>query len=52
MHRSLLVTNEDMLELVLLEEFVVDIKHRAAGIAEYILDFLFLQASDYNFRAS
>jgi hypothetical protein len=51
-HGRLLMTNEDMLELVLLEQFVVNVKNRAARIAENVLDPLLLQAPDYYFRAS
>jgi hypothetical protein len=40
-----------VLELVLLEKFVVNIKNRAAGIAEHVFDLFLLQAPDYNFCA-
>ena len=50
MHRGLLVPHQDVLDLVLLEELVVDVEHRAAGIAEDILDAFFLQAADDDFR--
>ncbi len=39
-HRRLLVTHQDVAQLVLLEERVVDREDRAAGIAEDDLDFL------------
>ncbi len=51
-HSGLLMTNQNMLELVLFEKFVVNKKNRAAGIAEYIFDLFLLQAPDYNFCAS
>jgi hypothetical protein len=44
MNRRLLVSNQDVLELVLLEDFVVDVEDGAAGISEDVLDALFLQA--------
>ncbi len=50
-HRSLFVTNEDVLDLVLFEDFVVDEEDRAARIAEKILDPLFLKAAHYDFSA-
>jgi hypothetical protein len=46
------MTNQDMLELVLLEQFVINVKNRPAGIAEYVFDFFLLQAPDYDFCAS
>jgi len=46
------MANQHMLELVLLEKFVVNIENRAAGVAEYVFDFFLLQAPDYNFCAS
>jgi hypothetical protein len=51
MNGSLLMANQDMLELVLFKEFVVNKEDRAAGIAEYVLDLFLLQAPDYNFCA-
>jgi hypothetical protein len=48
----LLVTNQDMLELVLLEQFVIYVENRPAGIAEYVFDLFLLQAPDYDFCAS
>ena len=50
MHRALLVAHEDVLDLVLLEERVVDVEHRAARIAEDVLDAFFLEAADDDFR--
>jgi hypothetical protein len=52
MHSGLLMTNQNMLELVLLEKFVINIKNRAAGVAEHILDLFLVQAPDYDFCAS
>ena len=46
MRRPLLVAHEHVLHLVLLEELVVDVEHRPAGIAENILDPLLLQAAN------
>jgi hypothetical protein len=40
-----------MLEFVLLEDGVVDVEDRAAGIAEDVLDALFRETTDYNLRA-
>jgi hypothetical protein len=37
MRRRLLVADEDVLDAVLLEDRIVDRKHRAAGIAEHDL---------------
>jgi hypothetical protein len=50
MDGALLMAHQHMTDLVLLEEFVVNEQHRAAGVAENILDLFFLQAPDYNFR--
>jgi hypothetical protein len=35
------MANENMLELVLLENLVVNVEYRAAGIAEHMFDALF-----------
>ena len=48
---ALLVAHEDVLDLVLLEQLVVDVEDRAARIAEDVLDALFLEAADEDFRA-
>jgi hypothetical protein len=48
---ALLVAHEHVLDLVLLEELVVDEKHRAAGVTEDVLDAFFLQAAHDDFRA-
>ena len=45
MDRALLVAHQHVLHLVLLEELVVDEKHRAAGVAEHVLDPLLLEAA-------
>ena len=44
-HRALLVAHQDVLDLVLLEQRVVDRQHRAARIAEQVLDALVGSAS-------
>ncbi|MDT4858074.1 hypothetical protein FQZ97_925250 [compost metagenome] len=44
-HGGLLVTNQDMLEFVLLENRVVDVKHRAAGVAENVFHAFIGQAA-------
>ena len=49
-HRALLVAHQHVLDLVLLEQRVVDEQHRAARIAEDVLDAFFLQAADDDFR--
>src|SRR5207244_1981454 len=46
-----LVPDKDVLHLLLLEQFVVDVEHRAAGITEDVLDAFFLEAADHDFRA-
>ena len=51
MGRALLVADEDVAKLVLMEDGVVDRKHRAARIAEDHLDALVLQRLDDHFRA-
>ena len=52
MHRALLVAHQDVLDLVLLEKGVVDRQHRAAGIAEKVLDALVVKRLDDHLRAS
>ena len=51
MHRPLLVANENVLDLFLLEQLVVDVENGPAGIAEDVLDALFLEATDDDFCA-
>jgi hypothetical protein len=46
MHSGLLVTHQNVLELVLLEDFVVDRQDRPAGVAEYELNAFLLKTSD------
>ena len=48
---ALLVAHQDVADLVLAEERVVDRQHRAAGIAEHVLDALVLQRLDDHFGA-
>ena len=51
MHGALLVAHQDVLHLVLLEQRVVDRQHRAAGIAENVLDALIGKRRHHHFRA-
>ena len=51
MHRGLLVANQHVFDLFLLEQLIVDEEHRAAGVAEYVLDAFFLQTADGYFCA-
>jgi hypothetical protein len=51
MHGSLFVPHQDVLKLVLLEDFVVDEKDRSARISENVLDPLILQTSNDDFGA-
>ena len=48
---ALLMTHQDVLDLVLLENFVVKVEHGAARIAKQELDLLLLQAFDDDFSA-
>jgi hypothetical protein len=50
MNGGLLVTDQDVLDLILLEELIVDVQNGPAGVTEHTLDLFFLQAPDYNFR--
>src|SRR5690606_31394692 len=50
-HGGLLVPHEDVLELVLLEDFVVDVEHRAAGVSEDVLDTFLGETAHDDFRA-
>ena len=45
-HRGLLMANQNVLKLVLLEDFVVDEEDRAARITEDVLDSLILQTAN------
>ena len=49
MNGSLLVPNQHVLDLVLLEQFVVQKQHRTARITEHMLNAFFLQATHYDF---
>ena len=49
---GLLMTHQDMLEFVLLEDFVVDVEHGTTGVAKHMLDVFFLKTADEDFRAS
>jgi hypothetical protein len=51
MHGRLLMTNQDVLDLILLEHFIVNEQYRATRVAEHVFDLFFLEAPDYNFRA-
>ena len=50
MDRTLLVPNEHVLDLFLLEQLVVEVEDRAAGVAEDVFDAFFLEAADDDFR--
>ncbi|MNR23611.1 hypothetical protein D3C85_1406400 [compost metagenome] len=50
MDRSLLVAHQDVLELLLLVELVVDVQHRAAGVAPDVFDAFFGECVTENFR--
>jgi hypothetical protein len=51
MHGCLLVAYQDVLEFVLLEDGVVDVENRTAGVTEDVLHALFRQATDYDLSA-
>ena len=50
-HGGLLVAHQHVLDRVLLVQRVVDVEHRAAGVAPEVLDAFGLQAADEDFRA-
>jgi hypothetical protein len=50
-HGALLVPHQDVLNFVLLEQRVVDRQHRAAGIAEQVLNALIGERRYHHFRA-
>jgi hypothetical protein len=50
-HGALLVADENVLELVLLKQSVIDRQHRAARVAENMLDTLIDERLDHHFRA-
>ena len=51
MHRALLVAHQHVPHLVLLKQRIIDRQHRAAGIAEDVLDALIGERRDHHFRA-
>jgi hypothetical protein len=51
MDRRLLMAHQDMPDLVLLKQCVINMQHRAARVAEYVFNPLFLQTADSDFRA-
>ena len=51
MHRALLVADENVLQLLLLEHGVVDRQHRAARVAENVLDPLIHERLDHHLGA-
>ena len=51
MHRALLVAHQDVADLLLLEQRVIDRQHRAARIAEKMLDALIGKRLDHHFGA-
>ena len=46
------MAHQDVLDLLLLEDLVIDRKHRAAGIAENVLDALIGQRLDHHLGAA
>jgi hypothetical protein len=46
---GLLVANQNVLDLILLEKCVIDVKNGPTRVAEYTIHLFFLQAPDYNF---
>jgi hypothetical protein len=52
MNRCLLVTDQHVLDLILLEERVVNVQNGPARVTENTLHLFFLQAPDYNFRTA
>jgi hypothetical protein len=52
MYRRLLVTDQHMLDLILLEECVINVQHGPSRVTENTFDLFFLQAPDYNFRSA
>jgi hypothetical protein len=51
-HSTLLVTNENMDQLVVLEKRVVDRKYRAAGVTKDMFHVVVFEGTDNNFRAA
>jgi hypothetical protein len=52
MHGGLLVPDQDVLDLILLEQFVINEEDGAARVAEDVFGLFFLQTPDYNLSAS
>jgi hypothetical protein len=50
-HGALLVAHQHVLDARLLEELVVDVEDRPAGVPEDVLDTFFLKTTDQDFRA-
>jgi hypothetical protein len=48
---ALLVAHQDVPHIFLLKHLVIDRKHRAAGIAEHMLDTLILQGAHHHLSA-
>ena len=51
MHGTLLMTDQDVLDLGLLKNLVVDRQHGAAGIAEQVFDTLVGERFEHHFGA-
>ncbi len=51
MHRALLMTDQDVLDPVLLEQLVIDGQHGAAGVAENMLHALINESLQHHFGA-
>ena len=49
MNSSLLMTNQNVLDLFLLEKCIINVQNGTAGVSENTIDLFFLQAPDYNF---
>ena len=47
----LLVTDQDVADLVLLKQCIIDVQYRPSGIPEDVLHPLVLQRTDHHFRA-
>jgi hypothetical protein len=51
MDSRLLMPDQNVLDLILFEQFVVNKQYRAARVAENMFDLFFLEAPDYNLCA-
>ena len=51
MNSRLLVSHQDVLDLVLLKDFVVDVEHGATGVAKKVLNLFFLETLHQDFCA-